>query len=88
MRFFTLLLLCLSFFVKAEHASDRVLDSVVTMIDAKAQRNQIDRFFMEPSADLDLAKFAQVLKRIQQHAIEATVEGPVIYYPIKFFKKK
>ncbi|MDD7985906.1 mechanosensitive ion channel family protein [Lentisphaera marina] len=82
MRFFTLLILCLSFFVKAEHASDRVLDSVVTMIDAKAQRNQIDRFFMEPSADLDLAKFAQVLKRIQQHAIEATVEGPVIYYPI------
>lgn len=82
MKFFTLLTLCFSFILNAEHASDRALDSLVTIIDSKAQRDQIDRFFMEPKADLDLQKFSQVLKRIQQHEIEAMVEGPVVYYPI------
>jgi small-conductance mechanosensitive channel len=82
MKFFVLMTLFFGVYVSAEHASDRVLDSVVTMVDAKAKRGQINRFFMEPDANLDLVKFAQVIKRIQQHEIEATIEGPVIYYPI------
>ena len=82
MKFFTLLMLCLSLFVSAEHASDRVLDSVVTMIDSKSDRRQIDRYFMEASRGLDLSRFSEVLKRVKQHKIEAMIEGPVIYYPI------
>ena len=58
MKFFTLLMLCLSLFVSAEHASDRVLDSVVTMIDSKSDRRQIDRYFMEASRGLDLSRFS------------------------------
>ncbi|WDE96761.1 mechanosensitive ion channel family protein [Lentisphaera profundi] len=82
MKFFTVLLFCFASLTHAEHSSDKILDSLLIMIESKSDRGQIDRYFMEPRADLDLNQFAQVIKRIKEHNIEALTEGPVIYYPI------